>query len=179
MVRPRETRSTFTRPATTHRGGVLFEVVLSIALFAGAAAFALGTVRSAFVKLDQTQRKQQAIDLARSKLAELEAGLISLADLRGGASQQGMLTSGESRADALKPHSGPSATDWAFDVEVHRAPFAELSLVVLTVRETVAGLDSAESAENVSYTLRQLVKLRDIEPNEYASDEISKAAGHD
>ena len=159
------------------RGGVLFEVVLSIALFAGAAAFALGAVRSAFDKLDQTRRKQQAIDLARSKLAELEAGLITLADLRDGAAQQGLLPAGSNGLeDERQPETGPQ---WSFHVEVHRAPFAELSLIELTVTEAVPGAPEPAGSDGVRYTLRQLIKLRETDAEEFEDDPINQAVSHE
>src|SRR5689334_1325304 len=65
------------------KGGVLFEVLLAVALFAGAAALALGCVKSVFSALDRTRREQEAVDVARSRMAELESGMITLADLRG------------------------------------------------------------------------------------------------
>src|SRR5262245_36044128 len=71
------------RPGCVSRGGVLFEVMLSVALFAGAAAFTLAATRSVSITLERSQKQQQAVDLARTRLAELEAGLITLGDLRG------------------------------------------------------------------------------------------------
>ncbi len=64
------------------RGALLLEVLLSIALFAGASAFALGAARSVFDALDRAKRQQQAVDIATSKMAELEAAFITVRDLR-------------------------------------------------------------------------------------------------
>jgi len=119
------------------RAAVLFEMLLSLSLFAGAAAFTLAAVRSAFHTLDQTRRRQEAVDLARSRMGELEAGLISLADLRGGAR--------DSRIEG-----------WTFDIKSSRTSFRDLTLVELTVHEDA----EAASSGQMSYTLRQLVMLR-------------------
>ena len=64
------------------RGGILFEIMLSIAIFAGAALFTLRAVSNALIAFDRSARRQQAMDVARSTLAELEVGLITIADLR-------------------------------------------------------------------------------------------------
>src|SRR5688572_11116620 len=98
------------RPSASQTGGILFELVLAMSLFTGAAAFTLAAVRNVFTTLDQISRRQQAIDLARSKLSELEAGLINLADLRDGTS----LGSGSGQA-------------WKFDLKTTRSEFTDLS----------------------------------------------------
>ena len=54
------------------RGGILLEVLLSLALFVGAAAFALGATRGVIGSLDRARREALAVDLARAKLAELD-----------------------------------------------------------------------------------------------------------
>ena len=66
----------------TRRGAILFEVLLSIALFVGAAVFALGTTQTVLVALDRAGRDALALDLARAKIAELEAGIVTISELR-------------------------------------------------------------------------------------------------
>src|ERR1043165_8910114 len=66
-----------------HRGAVLFEVMLAVALFGGAAAFTLAAVRSVFASLDRVRLQQEAVDVAASTMAQLEAGAVTLADVRG------------------------------------------------------------------------------------------------
>lgn len=137
------------------RGGILLETLLAIALFAGAAAFTLGAARSAFTRLDQTRREQLALDLARATLAEIEAGLLSLADLRDG--ERGSVGSLDDYAPSGSLDDVDLATRWAFDVVVDPTPYGDLSLVTLTVREeTASGGDAG-----TSITLRQLLRLRD------------------
>jgi hypothetical protein len=143
------------RTPLARRGGILFEIVLSVALFAGAAIFTLGAVRSVIATLDQTRRRQEAVDLARSKLAELEAGLINLADLRGGAAAH------DGRSDTIE---NPA---WLFDLKTSRTEFTGLSLIELTVRE-----DAASDERGVSYTLRQLLPLRESDVEAYQQDEL-------
>ena len=131
-------RSNFRREL--HRGAVLFEVLLSVALFGGAAAFTLAAMQSVFDSLDRLRSRQEAIDLASSKLAELEAGLISLADLRSG-------------------NAADSDERWVFDLHSRRSEFTRLTLVELTVRQRESG-GGAGAATPVSFTLRQLIALR-------------------
>jgi hypothetical protein len=118
------------------RGGVLFEVVLSVALFGGAAVFALSAARNTLASLERMRLQQMAIDLAKSKMAELETGLITLADLRD--------------ADGEREK-------WTFDLHTSRTEFTDLTLVELTVRQNVA---ETEHENPMAFTLRQLVVLR-------------------
>lgn len=125
-------------PRGAQRGAVLFEVMLSVALFVGAAAFTLAAVRSGYQAIERVRLQNEAVDLAKSKLAELEAGLISLADLT---------------SDGGAHHTH----DWVLDVKSRRTQFTGLTLIELTVTE-----DIAETADRtpMSYTLRQLAALR-------------------
>ena len=59
------------------RAGVLFEVIVALVLFVGAASFVLSANRSVFSTLERTRLQREATDLARTRLAELEAGLIT------------------------------------------------------------------------------------------------------
>lgn len=128
------------------RGGMLLEIVLGIALFTGAASFTLASVRSVFQTLHQARLRQAAIDLARSKLSELEAGLINLADLQSGEpNQTGSVDLGD------PAQAAPLA--WRLAVTTQRSEYTGLSLVEITVEQ-------AGNVENpMRYTLRQLVAL--------------------
>jgi hypothetical protein len=129
------------------RGGVLFEVLLAVAIFAGAAAFTLGCMRSVLATLDRTRRQQQAVDLAQSTFAQLQAGLISIASL---GDQGNSIAEGDHHDRA----SSATSPQFTIDVKVQRSEFTDLSLVELTVREQSTADDAAH------YTLRQLVSLR-------------------
>jgi type II secretory pathway pseudopilin PulG len=159
-----------------HKGGILLEILLAIALFAGAAAFVLGSLRSSFASLERARQLQQAVDLARSRMAELEAGLINLSELRGDSvSSTGSLGGDVHENDKLAAETGP-ADQWLFDVKTHRTEFAGLSLVELTIRENVP---SHLQASSVQFTLRQLIPLREGDAIEYEADEISQEGGDD
>lgn len=137
------------------RGGVLFEVMLSVALFGGAAAFTLASVRTVLAALERSAKQQQAVDLACSTLARLEAGLTSINQLRGehelNAGENGWGGGGDGEAEA--------STRWRWNAAVQPSAFTGLTLVELTVEE-VSPAATSEAMEPMRYTLRQLVRLR-------------------
>ncbi len=145
------------------RGGILFEVMLSLALFVGAAAVTIGTVRNVMTALERAAREQQAVDLARSRMAELEAGLINLNDLRDGSrsaigSFEGFLGDEFGRGD-----------DWTVAVSTERTEYPGLTLVAITVRD--AGADEDRPGA-VGFTLRQLLRLGDEDELEFEEDDL-------
>lgn len=62
-------------------GGILLELLLAIALFAAAASFTLSAMRSAVDGIRRAELRARAFDLAASRLAELDAGLVAVGDL--------------------------------------------------------------------------------------------------
>jgi hypothetical protein len=147
------------------RGAILLEVLLAIGLFVGAAAFCLGVTKSLFSAFERTDRRRLAIDLARSKLAELEAGLISVQDLRG--EWSGGVGS---RQDDVELEAGASGPAWEIDAVTTRSEYPGLSLIELTITEVPT--DGAVESNVVSFTLRQLVALREQDPQMYEADEM-------
>lgn len=146
------------------RGAILLEVMLAIGLFVGAAAFCLGVTRSLFASLERTDRRRLAIDLARSKLAELEAGLITVQELRG--EWSGGV--GSRQDDELETAaSGPT---WEINAVTTRTEYRGLSLIELTITEVPP--DAGVESDVVSFTLRQLVALREQDPEAYEVDEM-------
>jgi hypothetical protein len=122
---------------------------------------------SLFGALERVDRRQRAIDLARSKLAELEAGHVTLGELRG---EWSGAVGSRLEYDDLEPE--PRGPIWNLEVETSRAPFRGLSLVELTVSEITddAGPDGDQDA--VSFTLRQLMALRELDAEAYETDEL-------
>lgn len=144
------------------RGAVMLEVLLSVALFVGAAAFCLGATRSMMTALDRADRRHRALDIARSKLAELEAGLIALQDLRG----QWDGGVGSHQAEVDFEQADVQQTAWTLDVETSLTEFRGLTLVALTVAQAGTADDA------VSVTLRRLMTLRDTGVEEYEADDL-------
>lgn len=59
----------------TRRGTILLEVLLAIAVFAFAGIVVLGVLQETVASAGRADRRAIAMDLARSRLAEIEAGL--------------------------------------------------------------------------------------------------------
>ncbi len=152
-----------------NRGGILFEVMLALALFVGAAAFTLAAVRSVARTLERSRLEQEAVDLARSKLAELEAGVTTLAGLRG---ESDNVAAEDANASDVDEAAAPPR--WRIDVSVGRSEFTDLSLVELTVIEIVPPEVEAAGANPMRYTLRQLVALREGGGKPFEDDAIMR-----
>jgi hypothetical protein len=146
---------------------MLLEVVLAVVLFVGAASFCMVATRSLFGTLERIDRRQRAVDLARSKLAELEAGQVTLSELRG--EWSGAIGSRLEDDDLEIEPRGPV---WEFDVETSRTEFTGLTLVELTVREITTETGPDEPTTDVSFTLRQLMALREEDAEAYEVDEM-------
>lgn len=144
------------------QGGILLEVMLSMAIFVAAAAFILSATRNVFSGLERSVREQQAVDLARSKMAELDAGLINIMDLRDNTIRS------IGSIDTLGDEDGRAADrpSWITEVATQRTEHANLTLVELTVRENRDGADAAR------HTLRQLIRLREQDAEEYEADDL-------
>ena len=149
------------------RGAMLLEVMLAVVLFVGAASFCMVATRSLFGTLERIDRRQRAIDLARSKLAELEAGHVTLGELRG--EWSGAVGSRLENDDLEIEPRGPV---WEMAVETSRSEFRGLTLVELTVSEITAETGPDEAPAGVSFTLRQLVALRETDTEAYEVDEM-------
>ncbi|MBI1304780.1 MAG: hypothetical protein GC172_13500 [Phycisphaera sp.] len=119
------------------RGGILLELLVAIAIFAAGAALTLSALQSALDGVRRAELRARAEDLAASRLAELDAGLVSIGDL--GDSDDGDHSQDDGDADAL-----------AVTIEILPAPGAArgsaLSLARATVRmraDAAAGADGA------------------------------------
>jgi hypothetical protein len=162
------------RPAGVRRGGVLFEVMLSIALFAAAAAFTLGAVRSVYHTLERSEKRQQAVDLARTRLAELEAGLITLRDLQGDSAGAADSPALASRDASSFDESAAARPRWRLETRTTRTEFTGLTLVELTVIESIPAEAEAAGESAMQYTLRQLVAVREDEGEAWQEDDLTR-----
>ncbi|MCZ6835447.1 MAG: hypothetical protein O7G85_06705 [Planctomycetota bacterium] len=151
------------------RGAVLFEVLLSIAIFAGAAMFTLGAVRQGINDLERRIRTARALDLARTAIAQLEAGLIDLADLREG-DPDVLMESSKAFDESFE------YVRWTIEAETQRTEYEGLTLLTITVRQEQGeefGPTRSDDDEDVaSVTLRQLVRLEPIEASPFEDDEL-------
>jgi hypothetical protein len=155
-------------PPSTRRGAMLLEVMLALALFVGAASFCLAATRSLFSAMERIDRRQRVIDLARSRLAELEAGQVTLGELRG--EWAGDVGSRPEDDDLAVEVAGPV---WEIEVETSPSEFPGLTLVELTVREIdEAAAPASDDGVADSFTLRQLMALRETDTEAYEVDEM-------
>ncbi len=143
-------------------GGILLEVLISLALFIGAALAILRATSQASDSVDRAAILQRAVDLATTRMAELQVGLVTEADLR-------------SEANEPRPEFGAfefveAEQRLRIEAVMERSPYEGLTLVELKV------LDSERSAVDggarTIFTLRQLVRLGDAEPDAYELDEM-------
>ena len=151
----------------SRRGAFLLEVLLSIALFAGSAAFTLGAANSVFDALDRARREHEAIDIARSKMAELQTKMITVRDLN--SQWSGDIGSYQTDADF---DSLESSLRWAIEVKTSPTEYTGLSLVEITVSELQEQAFEQSGGAFVSYTLRQLMPLSEEDIEDYQEDEI-------
>ena len=136
----------------TRRGAILLEVLLSIALFVAAGSLVLGAIRNVARGLDRDERVMQAVDVARTRLGELEAGLVSLEDLRSGSSDRG---------DAAREPGQPPWVGYRVEVATTRSEFTDCTLVEVSVFDA-AGEGGAAAAGGTGErlaVLRQLMRL--------------------
>lgn len=154
----------------SRRGGILLETVLALALFAGGAIFVLQSVRDGIAALDRSRNRQEAVDLARSAIARLEAGLINLEDLRQGQLVEG---SGDWFDDGAfgESNGGDISTRYVIEALTSRSPYPGLTLVEVRISAAEAGDGSRPGP--LLCTLRQLVRLRQgAEDDGFLPDEI-------
>ena len=149
--------------------------MLSVALFAGAAAFTLAAARSVSQTLERSQKRQHAVDLARTRMAELEAGLITLGDLRGESAGAADSSARASRdAGDLNEQGAPATLRWRTEVRTSRTEFTGLTLVELTVIESLPREAEAAGINPMRYTLRQLVAVREDQGESWKEDELTQ-----
>ena len=138
------------------RGGLLLEVLVSIAIFVAAAAFCVRATSDSIKAMDRTDLQLVAADLARSAMTQLEAGNLSLADLREGRIY------GEDLDDQQLITTGR----WQVEADTRPSLRPRLTVITLTVTQDV------ETESPVQFVLRELVELREGEAEEWEQDEI-------
>lgn len=136
----------------SRRGAILFELLVSIAIFIAAAAITLRAVSNGYESLRRAHQRQLAVDLARSKLAELEAGIISLTQLQSDfITTIGSIDLTESASDLPREDD---LTQWRYEVDTIPTEYADLTLIEVRIYtpDDVDGLRPT--------VLRQLISLR-------------------
>jgi hypothetical protein len=147
------------------RGGILFETLIALAIFIGAAGLALRASNQALRRVDVRARTQQALDFGLAKLAELDAGLITLTDLRGD-DIDGIGSMDFADVDDME------LPPWDIDIRTQRTTFGDLSLVQLTIREREPDAGWGDDQRPIEVTVRELITLREGEVELYEVDEL-------
>lgn len=156
--------------ARVRRGALLLEVMLSLTLFVGAGGAVLGIVSQGVGSLKAAREKLHAADLARSAMAEIEAGIATVETLNGPVplwtDPDDEAAGGGGGGDTTSADSG-----WELRVETSPTSFPGLTLVRITASR------SNSQDQSSSYTLSQLVRLIESKEDTIGEeDDISKAA---
>ena len=143
------------------RGGLLLETLIAIAIFVGVATFALGAVRDGILAAERAKLRIAAVDLASSRIAAVEAGLIS---------PYGSDDDPDIEAEEFDELPSP----FRIEMEAEPSGFAGLVRVVVSVFEIDATSSSSARDE------RQLARLVALVPDGnsgVASDASDAASG--
>lgn len=147
-----------------HHGGVLLEVLVAIAIFVAAALSILEISRQAQRSLDRAAMLDRAADLAATSMAELQLGLVTLADLRAG-------------TETSRPEFGAFVEDLALprlrvEASTERSPYAGLTELELRVFDSEHA--APDGSARVLFTLRQLLVLHEDAEGEllYEEDDL-------
>lgn len=141
-------------------GGILLELLLAIALFVGGAVLVLGAMRSAVDGARRADLRARAMDLAQSRIAELDAGLIAVGDLDGG----------DLAGDDLGGSDGATArgSDSDLAVSLELLPLGTGERVVLA-RATVRARDGGDDGNGTIITTVDRVVAGDESESERGS----------
>ncbi len=150
------------RDAAMNRGAVLLEVVVAVAILLMAAITITGAVNQGVRVMERSRLELHAADLARSAIAEIEAGIATPETLNGPVREEAPPAPNAGEEDGGKGVNAPGGdapprpTGWDLEVGVTPSPFAGLSKVsVRAVKRRIGGGDEVEA----SYALTQLVRL--------------------
>ena len=126
----------------TRRAALLLEVLLSLAIFVGAALAVGGAIRRAASGLSAVRERAEASDLAWSAIARLEAGL---------ATPSSMASDTDASEDKLRGTPG-----WSLHVETEPTERSGLTLIEVSAHRTTP--DGTE-LDRAVYTARQVIRL--------------------
>ncbi len=147
----------------TQRGALLLEVMLAIALFVSAGMVVLSMVGQSVGSLEASRDKQRAVDLARSAMAKLEAGIETAQVMNGP-----VPVWQDETESAGMDMGAPAESGWELRIETEPSGFDGLTAVTVTAKKTAGG---------ASYTLKQLVRMSSKgEDNVGGVDEVIKEA---
>jgi len=142
--------------------------MLALTLFVGAGGAILSAVGQSTATLRAGRDRTHAVDLARSAMAEIEAGIKTAEVLAGP-----VPVWQEEGSDAFGAGSA-GESGWELRIETTPSSFDGLTLVTVTAHKT--GVDETDQGRG-SFTLRQLVRLSaSTQEGVGDEDDVTKAA---
>lgn len=161
----------------TRRGALLLEILIALAIFVAAATLVLTSLRTVSTRLILSREQQQGLDLALSKLAELEAGLVTVETLDGAEFETALAGSEDDAAQFDENDFGPK--QWRLEVSSERSRFTDLSIVTVRVFNQRPFGGSDDGSDDVEIcALRQLVRLGgSAEGEEFERDNLVGTGG--
>ncbi|MFI4898232.1 MAG: hypothetical protein ACIARR_10440 [Phycisphaerales bacterium JB059] len=160
-------------------GALLLEALVSLAILVTMSMAITSIVRDSGERLIRAADLAVAEDLARSALAQIEAGIASPESLAGPVPAwdpaQAMAetedTGGPRSSDEIElSDSTGEPSGWSLEIESQLSPFTGLTLVSVRAHR--------DDAPGVGVTLHQLLRLRDDGPEGVGEvDEITEQAG--
>jgi hypothetical protein len=131
------------------RGAVLLECMLALAIFVAAGLTIMAMMDRAASSVAETRDAEVAVDVARTAMAKIEAGIATPETLNG------PVPAWRDERGATFDDSLPEGTGWALEISTAPSQFPELTAV------TVRAVKQSKNAEEelASYTLHQLVRL--------------------
>ena len=133
---------------------VLLEVVLALSIFTMAAMGVLSVMGQASRDVQTAALELQSLDLARSALAQMEAGLKQPDELMGPVP---VWSESDTDPDALAAFEDdlPEPSGWELEIQTEPSEFVGLTLVTVTARR----VDPATGEFSFATTLHQLIRL--------------------
>lgn len=155
------------------RGALLLEVLLSLAIFISAGLMVLTTMGRGVSELEAARLRVVGTDLARSAIAEIEAGVSSAESLNGPVPE--WREDGAVFDDAL-----PEETGWELRVETSPTRFDGLTLVTVTAVRIADGGSAGGAGDVGGVTLQQMVRIGEGARDQVGDeDDISAEAARD
>lgn len=167
------------------RGAMLLEVMVALAILLMASMTLAAIVMQSVAAMSDASKTMQACDLARSVMAQIEAGMLDptavngpvvrwdasmLLPPEGAATEVGLEEAADVRGDVSAEvpvaQTSLSSPEWSVRVETEPTQYAGLFLVTVTATQSTPGAELVTA----SYTLRQVVRLG-LAPEDVAGEE--------
>jgi Tfp pilus assembly protein PilV len=139
-------RFTDRRVESSRRGGMLLEVIVSLAIFVVAGGAILNLVTQTMTGLERSREQARAADLARSAMAKIEAGIETAQTLNGPV---------ERSAEGAAAVGGVGGEGWELEIDTEPSQFRGLTRVSVNAVKRVGEAARVEA----EYLLVQLVRL--------------------